>query len=99
MSDERRDRATQLVDVKVSVDFIQHTLSAYEHGQRDCANDRIVIVTNKVWSAVNCPIEVGIVPISWLLYRYLLISQAHTAVVSEQRDSANETIVIVTNKI
>ena len=55
-----------------------HTLmlSAHEHEQRDCANDRIVIVTHKVWSTVNCPIKVEIVPVSWLLLRTLLVSQS-----------------------
>ena len=79
-----RNRANQLVLVEVSVDFTMHTLlsSAHEHEQRDSANDKIVIVTDKAVSAVNCPIEEGIVPFNWLLWRYLLISRAHTAVIS-----------------
>ena len=82
MSDKGRDRATQLVDVEITVDFIQHTLSAHEHGQRDSAHETIVIVTDKYWSAVNCPIKVEIVPFSWLSARFLLIHKAHTAVIS-----------------
>ena len=80
-----RDRATQLVVGEVSVDFTKHTMlaSAHKHEQRDSANDRIVIVTYKPESAVNCPIKVAIVPFSWLLLRFLSISQnAHTAVIS-----------------
>ena len=67
MSDKRRDRANQLVVVEISVDFTKHAL-LYQHTNtnRDSANKRIVIITHKVWSAVNCPIELGIVPISWL---------------------------------
>ena len=61
-----------------SVDFTNHTLLllARKHEQRDSANETIVIVTHKTWSAVNCPIEDGIVPISWLSLRYLSISQS-----------------------
>ena len=68
MSDKGRDRATQLVAVEVSVDFTKHPLlsSADEHKQIDSANERIVIVTDKYWSAVNCPIKVEIVPFNWL---------------------------------
>ena len=68
MSDKGRNRAVQLVAVEVSVDFTKHTmlLSAYEHEQIDSANETIVIVTDNCWSAVNCPIKVEIVPISWL---------------------------------
>ena len=64
-----RHIATQLVDVEESVDFTKPAmqLSAHEHGQRDSANKPTVIVTHKVLSAVNCPIEDGIVPLSWLL--------------------------------
>ena len=51
-------------------------LSAHEHEQRDSANETIVIVTDKYWSAVNCPIKDGIVPVSWLLLRALLNSQS-----------------------
>ena len=73
-----RHIANQLVVVKKSVDITKHTLlsSAYEHEQRDSANKTIVIVTDKLVSAINCPIEDGIVPLSWLLLRYLLISQS-----------------------
>ena len=66
MSDKGRDRATQLVVEEVSVDFTKHTmlLSAHEHEQRDNANETIVIVTDNCVSAVNCPINVEIVPVS-----------------------------------
>ena len=68
MSDKSRDRATQLVEAEVSVDFTKHTLLlSHEHEQRDSANETIVIVTDKYWSAVNCPIKDDIVPISELL--------------------------------
>ena len=51
-----------------SVDFTKHTLLlSHEHEQRDSANETIVIVTDKYWSAVNCPIKDDIVPISELL--------------------------------
>ena len=78
LSNKRWDRATQLVEVEVSVDFTKHTplLLAHEYNQRDSAKERIIIVTDKNWSAVNCPINVGIVPLSWLLWRYLLFSQS-----------------------
>ena len=68
MSNRGRDHANQLIVVEASVDFTKHTLllSAQDHEQRDSANDRIVIVTDKYWSAVNRPIKVGIVPFSWL---------------------------------
>ena len=77
MSDKGRDRATQLVVAEVSVDATKHTLllSAHEYEQRDNTNGAIVIVTDKFWSAVNCPIKDGIVPFSWLLLRYLSNSQ------------------------
>ena len=97
MSYRRRDRANQLVVAENSVDFTKHTLlsSAHEHKQRDSANDRIVI-TDKYLSAVNCPIKVGIVPLSWLTWRYLSTSKAYTAVISTrprtERDRANERI-------
>ena len=82
--------------MEASVDLTKHTLlSAHEHEQRDSANETIVIVTHKYCSAVNCPIEVGIVPLSWLLKRYLSIAQAHCCC---QHNSANERIVIVTDK-
>ena len=76
MSDKRWDRSNQLVAEEVSVDFTTHTLltSAHKHEQRDSANETIVIVTHKYWSAVNCPIKVEIVPISLLAARFLLIS-------------------------
>ena len=78
MSKRGRNRATQLVVVEVSVDFTEQTvlLSAHEHEQRDSANERIVIVTDKLVSAVNCPIEDGIVPFNRLSERYLSISQS-----------------------
>ena len=59
-----RHIATQLVVVETPVDFAQYTLlsSAHEHEQRHSAKETIVIVTDKYWSAVNCPINVGIVP-------------------------------------
>ena len=49
LSDKGRDRANQLVGVKVSVDFTEHKLlsSAHEHEQRDNANETIIIVTDK----------------------------------------------------
>ena len=69
MSDKGRDRAIQLVAFDVSNDFTKHTLllSEHEHEQRDCANETIVIVTHKLWSLVNCPINDEIVPLSELL--------------------------------
>ena len=69
MSDRGGDRANQLVGAESSVDFIKHTLlsSAHEHEQIDSANETIEIVTDNCMSEVNCPIEDGIVPISWLL--------------------------------
>ena len=71
MSDKGRDRATQLVVVEVSVDFTTHTLLllAHEHEQRDRANEKIAIVTDKYWSLVNCPIKFEIVPFNWLELR------------------------------
>ena len=76
MSNRGRDRATQLVVVEPSVDFTKNTLLllALEYEQRDSANKTIVIVTDKYCSAVNCPINVVIVPLSWLLWMYLSIS-------------------------
>ena len=73
-----RNRAHQLVVGKESVDFIKHTLlsSAYEQEQRDSATETIEIVAHKICSAVNCPIEVGIVPLSRLMESSLLISQS-----------------------
>ena len=64
--------------MKNSFDVTKHILllSAHKNEQRDSANETIVIVTDKYWSAVNCPIEVGIVPVSWLLKRFLSISQS-----------------------
>ena len=68
LSDKGRDRAIQLIVVEAPVDFTKHKLLllALKHEPRDTANDRIVIVTHKISSAVNCPIEDGIVPFSWL---------------------------------
>ena len=64
MSDKGRDRATQLVVVKASVEFTKHTLlsSAHEHEQTDSANEKKKIVADKYCSAVSCPIKVVIVP-------------------------------------
>ena len=78
MSEQGRDGAIQLVAKEVSVDFKKHTLlsSANKHEQRDSANEKIVIVTHKSWSAVNCPIKVEIVPFSSLNWKFLLISQS-----------------------
>ena len=58
LSDRGRDRATQLVELEASVHYTKHTLlsSAQEHEQKDSANETIVIVTDKLVSAVNCPI-------------------------------------------
>ena len=104
LSDRGRDRAIQLVAVEPTVDFTKHTLlsSAHEHEQRDSANERIVMVTDKVVSAVNCPIEVAIVPLRRLLLRYLLISKARTDVINTRirtETAQNERIVIVTHKV
>ena len=87
----------------VSVDFTKHKLlsSTSDHEQRDSTNERIAIVTDNCESAVNCPIDVGIVPISWFLPRYLSISQTHTDVISTRirtERQCNEAIVIVTDK-
>ena len=79
MSDKSWDRAILLVCAEVSVDFTKHTillLSAHEYEQRGSANEIIVIITDKYWSAVNCPIKVEIVPLSWLNWRFLLNSQS-----------------------
>ena len=48
----------------------------HEHEQRDSTNETIVIVTDNCRSVVNCPIGDGIVPVSWLLLRFLSISQS-----------------------
>ena len=80
LSNKGRDRAIQLVDAEVSVHFTKRTLqlSANEHEQRDGANETIVIVTHKYWSAVNCPIKDEIVPLSMLTKRFLLnLQSAH----------------------
>ena len=68
MSNSGRNRASQLVELDVSVEFTKHTLllSAHKHEQIDSTNETIVIVTHKNWSAVNCQIKVEIVPVSWL---------------------------------
>ena len=103
LSDKGRDRATQSVVVETSVDFTKDTLlfSAHQQKQRDSANKTTVIVTHKVRSAVNCPIEVEIVPLSWLLLRYLSISQSTHC--CHQHANTNretvQTIVIVTHKL
>ena len=82
--------------------FTKHTLLLSSHTNTNKErNETIVIVTDKIWSAVNCPIKVEIVPFSWLPLRVLLISQSthcchqHT---NTNRDSANEKIEIVTHK-
>ena len=65
--------------------ILQSTHCSCQHtntNKRDTAN--VVIVTHKIWSAVNCPIEVEIVPISWLSEKYLSIHKTHTAVISTQ---------------
>ena len=56
----------------------QSTNCCYQHTNtnRETAQTRELIVTDKLVSAVNCPIKVAIVPYSWLLYRFLLISQS-----------------------
>ena len=64
MTDKGRDRATQLVAAEASVYTSTLLLSAQEYDQRHSANEIIVIVTDKIWSAVNCPIKVEIVPFS-----------------------------------
>ena len=104
MSYRERDRPIKLVDVEVSVDFTNHTLpsSAQEHEQRDSANERIVFVTDKNWSAVNCAKKVEIVPFSWLTPRFLSISQSTRCRHQHKntnRESANDRIVIVTDKL
>ena len=78
MSNKVRDRAIQLVVGEEPVDFAKKTQlpSAHEQEQRASANEPIVIVTHKYWSAVSCPIKVGIVPFSWLVWRYLSILQS-----------------------
>ena len=93
MSDKGRNRATQLVVAEASDDFTKHTLllSEQEHEQIDSANETIGIDADKLVSAVNCPIKDEIVPFSWLEPRFLLISQAHTDVISTRssnRDTA-----------
>ena len=70
MANKGRDRAIQLVIVETSVNFTKHTALSSAHEQkeqRDIANKTIVIITDKLVSAVNCPIKVEIVPFSWLL--------------------------------
>ena len=83
MSDRGRDRAIQLVAFEASVDFTKRIQlsSADEHEQRDRTNETILIVTHNPMSAVIRPMEVGIVPLSWLLSKYLF-HKAHTAVIS-----------------
>ena len=86
MSYRGRNRAIQLVGVKVSVDFTKHTRLSSAYEQRDSANETILIVTHKIWSAVNCPIKDGIVPIRWLIERNLSIHKAHTALLAHERE-------------
>ena len=66
MSNSGRNRASQLVELDVSVEFTKHTLllSAHERKQIDSANERIVIVTDNCCSVVNWPIKDEIVPLS-----------------------------------
>ena len=103
MTNKRRDRAIQLVEADASVDFTS-THCCYQHThkkqQRDNANKIIEFVTDNSVSVINCPIEVGIVPLSSLtessLTKQTMRLSAHK---HEQRDSENETIVIVTHKV
>ena len=60
----------------LSISQSTHCCHQHTNTNRDNANETIVIVTDKIWSAVNCPIKVGIVPISWLLKSCLSISQS-----------------------
>ena len=76
MTNRGRDRATQLVGDEVSVDFTKQSLLFSAHEHEESANERIIIVTDNSVSAVNCPIKVEIVPVSWLEPRFLLISQS-----------------------
>ena len=64
MSKRGRDRATQLVVVEAPVDFTKHTLLLSAHEQIDSKQERIVFFTDKYTSAVNCPKEIEIVPLS-----------------------------------
>ena len=98
MSNKGRDRSNQLVAEEVSVDFTKCTqlLLAHEHEQRDSANETIEIITDNSLSAVNCPIKVGIVPLSLLASRPLLIHKANCCYQHTNTNSANETILIVT---
>ena len=91
MSYKGRDRATQLVKDEQSVEFTKHTLllSSHEHEQRDSADERIAIVTDKYWSAVNCAIKVGIVPFSSALFTDLSISQITNC--CQQKNTNRET--------
>ena len=57
--------------------------------ERERANETIIIVTDKVVSAVNCPINVEIVPFSWLLLRFLSISQSTHC--CQQKNTSRET--------
>ena len=78
MTDKGRYRARQLVGADVSVDS-QSTHCCYQHkntNRETAQKETIVIVTDKLVSAVNCPIKVEIVPFSWSLKRFLLISQS-----------------------
>ena len=53
-----------------------HCFFQHKNTNRETNAERTVIVTHKYWSAVNCPIEDGIVPFSWLMSRRLLLSQS-----------------------
>ena len=104
LSNRGRDRAVQLVVVELPVDFKKHTLllSAHEkRTERHSSKVTIIIVTDKLVSTVNCPIDVGIVPLSSLKLRYLLISQSthccHQHTSTNIVKANNERIVIVTD--
>ena len=78
MSDKGRNRATQLVVAEVSVDFTKHTPLLANNTNRETAQTRLGIVTDKYWSAVNCPIKVENAPLSWWSPRPLSIFTKHT---------------------
>ena len=100
MSDKGRDRATQLVEAEVSVDFTKHTLllSAHEQATKGTAQMSIVIVTDNSLSAVNCPIKVEIVPFSWYSLRPLLIAQS-TQGCHQQTKTSIETAQTLSYKV
>ena len=79
-----------------------HCCHQYTNTNSNRTNKTIVIVTDKLVSAVNCPIEVTIVPLSWLLPRYLLISQSthcchqHT---NTNRVTARQLVIVTDNSL